>query len=1446
MGTIIVRLKMDEPVNVSCTTDMECSLNGVCSTSGACRCDQPWTGPTCGKLIFQPASRPGASAYGFMPNVTSWGASPLQDLAANGQWHIFVSEIAGRGCGLTKWRSQSRVAHAVASSVMGPYIKQDVALAVEAHNPHVLAFQGEYLLFHIGSADSKNPIVNCTSATSVGDSVLATAISSTTALIHRSHSLSGPWVPAVTTMPGPCENPAPWAMKNGSLAVVCSGADLHNRTWHLVVNDELGLTGKWTSRPIFPGENMKIRPHKFWEDPVLFMDARNHWHILAHCYVPHYDESNDYVSGHLFSKDGLTWNENAVEPYRHSVSFSGGDVQNFSTLERPKLIVDAGRPTHLFNGVSPEWPCSPCRGCTSCKVTPGTDWTYTLVRELGSKVESDNELSPARLKSDDKPTQQARRVGDDWGTNIHWTSPPGGESEIAMLSRAYRVARMDFKWSTIETSKGVYNFAACDALLKTLLSHGVRPYWILDYSNKLYPPIVLPSGSNCTTAKSCQDTCPQQAGQPSRTCNTTGVYYCCGAQGCNGIKVCPGNKNLHACACDGSAPGDPTCDSPTCIAAFGAFAAAAVARFKGHDIVFECLNEPNGMGHDTHATITKLCLAAGKAFSEAGELFVGPALAGLGKDSETYLNFTMQEGILDAFGAVSVHPYRGTPPETAIDDYATLRGMIRKYGKSAQRTMPLISGEWGYTSATSACLYPNRQSEAGQAAYLARMWLVNTLTGAGPSRPLTTSINYDWSDGGTDPASCEGNFGSVRAIVKGQAIVAKPAYTAALTLQTTLGNFETCTGRVTPSSVSPATFPVHHIFVARFENHTIRAPLWVKEEEGGVGFAVWTNGSVTQGKCDGPNRTSTAPVPERIDCGHEGISEMACVAESNPKGPGCCWEPCKKPGACPSVPGGPECYKIEQPVNTDVHVVFDASRGDCFHVIDMLGAVKPKVCASAGGAVSLTLPTHGTTSSPLYLLPINADEREINKQAPKLTVRPGSATHVDLAWSAEASSSGASFAVWRQFDITSRRGEWLAIGATTSTTWQSVGLLGATTYNHSVCVGSSSSGPPTGADCSAVTSSTTLPWSDRPNGSIIQRGDARFPRVSEATMVRRNATLVLFTSRQSQQKDVGDSNITLQRSGDSGRSWSLPVVIPPSNSAPSRANPGAAVLADGTIVLTYFVGESRTSAKRVCRRSSDTGASWSPETDLTHGAAPYMTGAHDRLRLLSNGWLTQTVHFRNHTPELLTFVYISEDNGVSWTPRGLASGVPLSAPKLIQPTNPWAAVEACGEWGFYEAALVETSPLNAPGELLMMARTCTGWLWQSHSRDYGHSWTEPERSNVRHPLAPPNLARINHAGQQEALVLITEPHFTGTGGNLGSRFVLGAQISFDRGRSWGDYVPLEGNGTDFWYSYASVFADAELELLHTVYRANDKRQNLVSVAYQAVPYAQLLGNPPVK
>lgn len=87
----------------------------------------------------------------------------------------------------------------------------------------------------------------------------------------------------------------------------------------------------------------------------------------------------------------------------------------------------------------------------------------------------------------------ASRVGDGWGTNIHWTS--GLPGEAAMLSTAFKVARMDFNWASIEKQCGQYDFSAYDTLLAEMEGAGVRPYWILDYSNPCYGP-----DKGCVTA----------------------------------------------------------------------------------------------------------------------------------------------------------------------------------------------------------------------------------------------------------------------------------------------------------------------------------------------------------------------------------------------------------------------------------------------------------------------------------------------------------------------------------------------------------------------------------------------------------------------------------------------------------------------------------------------------------------------------------------------------------------------------------------------------------------------------------------------------------------------------------------------------------------------------------------------------------------------------------
>ena len=121
--------------------------------------------------------------------------------------------------------------------------------------------------------------------------------------------------------------------------------------------------------------------------------GRGHWHILAHTYVndPYPAQS---ISGHGYSRDGLHWTFSRTEPYTGAVQRADGTVKNYATMERPKLLFadpnDPTRPTHLLNGASPVWDadgknaCGACEtaACVKCKVSPGMDWTYTVVRPL--------------------------------------------------------------------------------------------------------------------------------------------------------------------------------------------------------------------------------------------------------------------------------------------------------------------------------------------------------------------------------------------------------------------------------------------------------------------------------------------------------------------------------------------------------------------------------------------------------------------------------------------------------------------------------------------------------------------------------------------------------------------------------------------------------------------------------------------------------------------------------------------------------------------------------------------------------------------------------------------------------------------------------------------------------------------------------------------------------
>jgi len=308
------------------------------------------------------------------------------------------------------------------------------------------------------------------------------------------------------------------------------------------------------------------------------------------------------------------------------------------------------------------------------------------------------------------------------GVNIHFVR--GQERDLDLIRDAgFKFIRMDFGWASIERQRGVYDFSAYDELTANLEKRGLRALYILDYSNPLYEAERL--SKNPVNGQEEHDTVSPQ--------------------------------------------------HPESIAAFARWAAAAAKHYQGRRVIWEIWNEPNisfWKPKPDVAQYVALASATARAVREAdpGATIIGPATSGFPWE---FLEKVLQSEAVPYLDAISVHPYRQHPPETAAADYARLRGMIEKFARSeAKRHLPIISGEWGYSS------HAKGVSLETQAAYLARQQLANLLAGV----PL--SIWYDWKNDGNDPKENEHNFGTVQSDLN-----PKPAYQAVKTLTHELGGF---------------------------------------------------------------------------------------------------------------------------------------------------------------------------------------------------------------------------------------------------------------------------------------------------------------------------------------------------------------------------------------------------------------------------------------------------------------------------------------------------------------------------------------------------------------------------------------------------------------------------------------------------------------------------------
>ena len=122
----------------SCTSDLNCSLNGVCTPQGTCECVRPWRGTQCETLGFA-AQTPstGASLYPLSDPHNTWNG-PIARSANDGLYHLYLPLYNPGSLG-----GPPRVMHGTANNITGPYewrSQQDICTNC-GENPAHVAFK---------------------------------------------------------------------------------------------------------------------------------------------------------------------------------------------------------------------------------------------------------------------------------------------------------------------------------------------------------------------------------------------------------------------------------------------------------------------------------------------------------------------------------------------------------------------------------------------------------------------------------------------------------------------------------------------------------------------------------------------------------------------------------------------------------------------------------------------------------------------------------------------------------------------------------------------------------------------------------------------------------------------------------------------------------------------------------------------------------------------------------------------------------------------------------------------------------------------------------------------------------------------------------------------------------------------------------------------------------
>jgi len=294
-----------------------------------------------------------------------WVWDPSVVKGEDGLYHMFASRWS-REYGFGNWVTNSEIVRAVSKTPAGPYTFEEVVLPARGnsffdgcatHNARIVKSGKYYVLYYFGT-HYKDPVPKLT------EDVWSTGLAQKSWMNKRigmawSTSVYGPWTRSEKPILEPraghwdasiTSNPSPVVLPDGSVYLMYKSSEKdHHPPLLLGAAKAASFRGPYerlSDQPLFQFHS-KGKMDNDVEDPFVWW-AKDHYELIMKDRFGHIcGEEGGGI--HALSKDGIHWNlAKPVKAYSRTVLWDNGTATKQGNFERPFLLFEDGKPTHLF------------------------------------------------------------------------------------------------------------------------------------------------------------------------------------------------------------------------------------------------------------------------------------------------------------------------------------------------------------------------------------------------------------------------------------------------------------------------------------------------------------------------------------------------------------------------------------------------------------------------------------------------------------------------------------------------------------------------------------------------------------------------------------------------------------------------------------------------------------------------------------------------------------------------------------------------------------------------------------------------------------------------------------------------------------------------------------------------------------------------------------------